>query len=1812
MTLDLEPIEDDEPVSSVKLDLEPIEDELPDQPVAPVAAAPTDVSFTDLTKRFGAGIAETASDAAAGIVYGADRLSNAAASRLQEGSLVGSERTAASDSLYTALNNQGTPEGTEAYREYLRRRKTANERADTLKSIADPETKSYAQEAMGFFRDVSDRAKDDYGVDPNRDSQFISKVASGAPSIIPAIAAGPAAPLVIGGMMGESGRKEAEQAGGTQEQQDKSFAANAAVGVLSESLLGIPALLRSAKAAGVPPSEFAAMVRRAAMQAIKSPLREGSQEALQQASSNIVASDIAAYDPERKATQGVREAAMLGAVIGAPVGVTVQVASDLDARAGERSAVQPESDTTSEPPPMPKQPPVSETADDSSTPLFSDPNYKAFMADLAAKRAAAEAAKAKADEIRSAGLPATAAVIETAPELAEVLEEITNPTTEPVEIGSESVVTDSATPETQESPTPVAEEAPPAEPVDAPLVQSVAPSVEAPLDLPSVDSIETLPEVEQGQPIESTSEQPLDLEPVEETATEPMSPGPGASGESEILNTRHTFATDVLIGLSEAKGEPATRQEWEKQFVRQYPELWDDTDALESAWEVAQQASKASADTMGRKPVPALVGQLSGETAGEGITGIRNKQADEERRARGLPAAMEPARRSNGRVWDEAMRHMDGNPQAQSELVQRLRDDPMATVDDRETAMLLHRQIELENRYDRAVDEVNTAWEKGDENAKVEATQRAREAEAALIEIYDVNKAVGTAQGRSLSARRMMAGRDYTLARMVAETRASKGGEELSDTERAALAKQHEEIQRTQAELDKREADLEQDVAEKNADAAVEELKAEANKQPTEEPLVRSIAERISAFLDKAADKARERLRSKFSRTSAGVDPTIIYDLSVIGASHIAKGILKLSRWTEIMVSDFGDAVRPYLDEAWIAANKRVDEAVENGAPKEKKEKVAKAVRKTGGEAERANIAEKMATRLADGDKLTELRGYIQKLALNFVKSGITTREGLVDAVHDVLKSMVPEITKRDTMDAISGYGDFKQLDGDKAKTQLRDLKGQLQQAAKLEDLQSKNPLRKTGVERRQPSDEERRLIRAVNEAKKKFGVVVTDPAKQLKSALDGVKTRLKNQIRDLTHQIDTGTKPKADEPIELDSETQALVALRDRVKQTLTDIEGKPEMTDEQRVKIATRSLEGSIAEYERRIREGETASKKKATNAPKTAEMDALRARKDALRAQMEELRAADTALQEEREFDALMRAGDALEQRLASGDVNPSGKGTALGPDTELITQAKERLSKLREAMTAARASSPQTRQAKLDAAVKAVESSIAAYDKRLKAGDISSKAKPSTVTSPELDALRAERDAMRAFLNDLRNAAKPKSTPEEVAIKTLKTRLATRNAELQEKIARGDFATKPRREVDISKDAEAVRLKAENAKWKKRYENAKVLNERANRTRMQKVLAGVREGLNLPRAILSSMDVSAVLRQGGFITFGNPVRAAKNLGAMFRALASENQARLIEQEILSRPNAPLYRAAKLYLAETGDVRLSAQEEAIMSELANRIPGIGASNRAYVTFLNKLRADSFDAMIGTLTRGGTPTKAELEAIANFVNVATGRGNMGSHATAATTLATIFFSPRLMLSRFQILAGQPLYGGSARTRTMIAKEYGKTLAGIAVVMALASLAGADIEDDPRSSDFGKLRFGNTRLDPLFGLAQVSVLMSRLVTGKSKGSSGKIVPIRGDKVPFGTGGSAEVIGRFLRTKLSPVVGTGVDISAGRNVVGEKIGPKEVAQNTLIPLGFRDIADVMKEHGVAGGTALTLLSMFGVGMQHYEERKKKD
>lgn len=441
--------------------------------------------------------------------------------------------------------------------------------------------------------------------------------------------------------------------------------------------------------------------------------------------------------------------------------------------------------------------------------------------------------------------------------------------------------------------------------------------------------------------------------------------------------------------------------------------------------------------------------------------------------------------------------------------------------------------------------------------------------------------------------------------------------------------------------------------------------------------------------------------------------------------------------------------------------------------------------------------------------------------------------------------------------------------------------------------------------------------------------------------------------------------------------------------------------------------------------------------------------------------------------------------------------------------------------------------------------------------------------------------------------------PLSNEERLEITDLQAKIK----ELQDKL---DKAADPRSSwhadtrIDLAKNKAAFRKMTDDFRY-------------SQMSTPQKVFRSIRDIYDSSRALITSIDLSAVLRQGGMFTFAHPIKAAGIFADSIRAMASERYAAKIMDQIDNRPNAYLYERAKLYLAREG--KLTGQEEAYIGRWIEKIPGVAASQRAYTTFLNKARADLFDSMTASLGRRGAVTDAEASAIARYINISTGRGELGPLEKAAVPLAEMFFSPRFTASRFQLLAGAPLYGGTGRTRLAIAGEYARALAGIGLFYAVSKMAGKDdvqIQTDLRSSDFGKVRIHNTRIDPLMGLSQVAVFGARLVSGETRSTiTERVSPLRGPNVPYGGQTVSDVVWRFLRSKLAPVPGAVMDAVSGKNVVGEGQTPATIAQNLIEPIAIRDVWDAMtKDDGMPRGVAASLLAILGMGTQVYERRPR--
>lgn len=297
----------------------------------------------------------------------------------------------------------------------------------------------------------------------------------------------------------------------------------------------------------------------------------------------------------------------------------------------------------------------------------------------------------------------------------------------------------------------------------------------------------------------------------------------------------------------------------------------------------------------------------------------------------------------------------------------------------------------------------------------------------------------------------------------------------------------------------------------------------------------------------------------------------------------------------------------------------------------------------------------------------------------------------------------------------------------------------------------------------------------------------------------------------------------------------------------------------------------------------------------------------------------------------------------------------------------------------------------------------------------------------------------------------------------------------------------------------------------------------------------------------------------------------------------------------------------KKAGVYIADE-HAKLSAQEEMLMGQWTNRIPVVSHLGRSAVAFLNKMRFDTFLAMSKTLTKDGKGTPEELQMIAQFVNQATGRGELGRFAPAGVLLGRTLFAPRYVLSRFQLLTGQTMWKSGAH-RKVIAREYARIAIGLGLYTAMLTAyfnatgeGDVSLETDPRATDFGKIRVGDTRVDVLSGLSQVGVLMARMFTGEIKNGKGEIKKMNGEGY---TRDARDVASDFGWSKAHPTINTIFNLRSGKDLVGDDVTLMSEAIRGFTPLVTRDIYAALEEQGLPRGSIMALLAFIGEGVQTY-------
>lgn len=435
--------------------------------------------------------------------------------------------------------------------------------------------------------------------------------------------------------------------------------------------------------------------------------------------------------------------------------------------------------------------------------------------------------------------------------------------------------------------------------------------------------------------------------------------------------------------------------------------------------------------------------------------------------------------------------------------------------------------------------------------------------------------------------------------------------------------------------------------------------------------------------------------------------------------------------------------------------------------------------------------------------------------------------------------------------------------------------------------------------------------------------------------------------------------------------------------------------------------------------------------------------------------------------------------------------------------------------------------------------------------------------------------------------------------------------------------------------------------------------------AGDAKMQKSIIDAQQRRKIVGHALLDMAMS---KNDKFFQFGKRLRDTK-------AMSSEEFAANIMEEIMSRPDSDLYAEHGLALTKIGDMLdLTGREEAFQSIIAERMrespnpvmrymgEGIHSSERAYAVYLNRIRADAFDHITSVYKSDGyTPFNSPdlYTDTAKMINDLTGRSDLPMGNGSARLLSTAYFSARFQTSIAKRLL-MPIRAGASFARQKAAKDFNlpiseleqqttqnfmhitdmhpklqaevmgntaRMMSAYAVLAGLALLFKGTVDSDPRSSDFLKLKFGNTRLDVLGGAANWIRFLAKMKTGESVNPVTRSISRAG-----GNMGRRAAFHQFWDAKAAPLPADAEAFIFGSDAVGHEVVPSldrpitstEVWKNKKLrdrmlsdfvfnnsPMHIREIADGATQGGALGG-ALSLLAYFGVGVNTYDSRKKPE
>jgi hypothetical protein len=363
--------------------------------------------------------------------------------------------------------------------------------------------------------------------------------------------------------------------------------------------------------------------------------------------------------------------------------------------------------------------------------------------------------------------------------------------------------------------------------------------------------------------------------------------------------------------------------------------------------------------------------------------------------------------------------------------------------------------------------------------------------------------------------------------------------------------------------------------------------------------------------------------------------------------------------------------------------------------------------------------------------------------------------------------------------------------------------------------------------------------------------------------------------------------------------------------------------------------------------------------------------------------------------------------------------------------------------------------------------------------------------------------------------------------------------------------------------------------------------------------------IQDLLGIPKALSATADISRTLRQN-ILLIGNPKAWYKGLKDEWKLfLGNEKSARASELAAMTGPYSHLWRRTNLRINEWGEKgTYKTRSEKFPSQRLSKLPLLARSERAYTAGGNLLRVFVFEQIAEEWENkeGFKASDKDYKDLAHIINLLTGEGDASAFGNYAAYLNATFFAPRLLAARFQAMFEVFNKERSWAARKVLAQHLVKFVAINSMILTLASfLPGVSVEKDPRSTDFGKIKFGNTRIDFWGGYQPIARLIVELISGQHKTQVGEIIPRE----------RRDALMTFLQAKLAPVPSAALDFVRGETFYGQEVtrdseGLTKELYKRLTPFIVQDIIDAARYNGISAVAITAPLVFHGVGVTSYD------